>query len=884
MPEVDPNDPFLLCGTTIEGKYKVTSVIGDGGFGVVYRAVHQGFDEPVAVKCLKLPGKLSSKERDLLLAQLRDEGKLLLRLSRASSGIVQALDIGAFTNAEGLWIPYLILEWLEGETLAQYARKRQERGEGPLSVADTAKLLEPAFKALAVAHAQKVAHRDVKPQNLFLAHVGSSRTLKVLDFGIAKVLSDHPTFTQALAATNLGPTAFTPRYGAPEQFNKKRGATGPWTDVFALALIVVELATGKHALEGDDPTELYIASADPSIRPTLRSRGMKAPESVERVLTKALSVEPKHRFADAGEFWQALSAAITEAGAEARTPGAAPGGAAKEGQEMLSTAEFAAERSLEVVTDVRDAGLAKTEAVKLPTLPMTQLPTEGGPKLEPTIPGAPHGVGTGQTRQEAAVESAKTSGPSVSVAPEISSKPAPQSEKPAEVAEEREAAPAATAQVETPQKTARKIDDPMAETPLADRAPRMDQKRPETAASKEPEAAASKKPEAAASKKPEAAASKKPETASKKPETAPPAKAETAAPFGAAKDGESKSSTLWIAGVLGAVVLGGAAIFAMSGDKDQKQPAVTGKPTATSSAAPAVPKPTASAQPTASAVASVQVDAGAAPPTPPEDMIYVPPGVVKLGEGDTAREVTLSKGFFIERNEVTVHAYQACLARRMCSAADHVVIPADAEEVGLENVSPGKEFSDTWSRRCNEPRKALDHPINCVDFSNAESYCRFRGRRLPTEAEWERAARGEAGRPFAWGTDEPDCGRACFDKNGACLVRGESVTTCTAGSYPNDSTPENAYDFSGNVAEWVADGFSPKPEGGVDPKGDPASARRVVRGGSFLDDKDGLRATHRAGVMPGTAHVSIGFRCAMDVEGSPSAPGSAAPTARPKSP
>ncbi|HLM74908.1 MAG TPA: protein kinase, partial [Polyangiaceae bacterium] len=399
MPEVESPDPFQLCGTTIEGKYKVSTVVGDGGFGVVYRAVHQGFDEPVAVKCLKLPGKLSSKERDLLLAQLRDEGKLLLRLSRASSGIVQALDIGAFTNPEGLWVPYLILEWLEGETLAQYARKRQDRREGPLSIADTAKLLEPAFKALAVAHAQKVAHRDVKPQNLFLAQVGSSRTLKVLDFGIAKVLADHPTFTQALAATNLGPTAFTPRYGAPEQFNKKRGATGPWTDVFALALIVVELATGKHALEGDDPTELYIASADPSIRPTLRNRGMKAPEGVERVLTKALSVEPKHRFADAGEFWQALSAAIAEAGAEARTPGGVGGAAANGPQhEMLSTAEFAAEQSLDVVTDNREAGFAKTEIAppKLPTLPMTQLPTEVGPKLAPTIPGAPHAAGLGE--------------------------------------------------------------------------------------------------------------------------------------------------------------------------------------------------------------------------------------------------------------------------------------------------------------------------------------------------------------------------------------------------------------------------------------------------------------------------------------------------------
>src|SRR6185503_11850039 len=129
------------------------------------------------------------------------------------------------------------------------------------SLTEAVKLLEPAARALAVAHQQKIAHRDVKPPNLFVTQSAGQRTVKVLDFGIAKVLTDYPTFTEALAATKMGPTAFTPRYGAPEQFNKQRGATGPWTDVFALALILVELLTGRKALEGDDPTQLYVAAA-----------------------------------------------------------------------------------------------------------------------------------------------------------------------------------------------------------------------------------------------------------------------------------------------------------------------------------------------------------------------------------------------------------------------------------------------------------------------------------------------------------------------------------------------------------------------------------------------------------------------------------------------
>src|SRR5215468_2868177 len=180
MPELDTSlsDPFQLCGTTIEGKYRIASVVGDGGFGVVYRGVHTGFGEPIAVKCLKLPLSLEEKQREGFLEQLRDEGRLLHRLSKATPGIVQALDVGAVTTPAG-WVPYLVLEWLEGDTLADHLAKRQW---APYPLEEAIRLIEPAARALAVAHAMKVAHRDVKPLNLFVTEVGGVRTLKVLDF------------------------------------------------------------------------------------------------------------------------------------------------------------------------------------------------------------------------------------------------------------------------------------------------------------------------------------------------------------------------------------------------------------------------------------------------------------------------------------------------------------------------------------------------------------------------------------------------------------------------------------------------------------------------------------------------------------------------------
>ncbi len=177
--------------------------------------------------------------------------------------------------------------------------------------------------------------------------------------------------------------------------------------------------------------------------------------------------------------------------------------------------------------------------------------------------------------------------------------------------------------------------------------------------------------------------------------------------------------------------------------------------------------------------------------------------------------------------------------------------PAGADAGPAAAASPAvAAYLETWSRRCNAGRDADDHPVNCVDFASADAFCRWEGKRLPTEAEWELAARGPTGRPYAWGDEAPACGRACYDKNGACLERTASVATCAAGMHPADRTPEGVFDLGGDVAEWTSDAA----KGGG----------RVVRGGSFIDDAEALRATRRSVVPPALAHVAIGFRCALD--------------------
>jgi serine/threonine-protein kinase len=297
----------------VAGKFRVDACVAEGGFGVVYRALHMGFNAPVALKCLKLPARLQGAERDRFLEAFLAEGRLLHQLSRSTAGIVQALDVGAAVSPSGAWTPYLALEWLQGAPLDVDLLDRARRGLPGRSLGEAVALLDSAAQALELAHQQGVAHRDLKPGNLFVADVGGRRVCKVVDFGIAKVLADVSSVTRALQETGAAIQAFTPLYGAPEQFDRKYGATGPWTDVFAFALVVVELMTGRPALDGADTTQLFVSSMRPDRRPTPRACGLRVTEAIEQLFARALAVDPKARFPSMGPFWHGLVAEAARA-------------------------------------------------------------------------------------------------------------------------------------------------------------------------------------------------------------------------------------------------------------------------------------------------------------------------------------------------------------------------------------------------------------------------------------------------------------------------------------------------------------------------------------------------------------------------------------------
>lgn len=240
---------------------------------------------------------------------------------------------------------------------------------------------------------------------------------------------------------------------------------------------------------------------------------------------------------------------------------------------------------------------------------------------------------------------------------------------------------------------------------------------------------------------------------------------------------------------------------------------------------------------------------------PPEGMVFIPPGAFEMGSTDAAdeqpiREVTLS-GYFIDITEVTAEAYAACVASAFCPV-------------------PMSTANQQFDEECNDDRKdRLDHPVNCTGFDQAAAYCNWAEKRLPTEAEWERAARWTDARRYPWGdTPAPSCLHAVM--NDGAIGCGDNSTSAVM-TKPAGVSEDGLHDLSGNVWEWVADFYGEyDADETTDPTGPAVGVQRIVRGGGWIQDDPGdFTTTHRHEVDPDLSDAFIGFRCVMELQTSP---------------
>ena len=227
--------------------------------------------------------------------------------------------------------------------------------------------------------------------------------------------------------------------------------------------------------------------------------------------------------------------------------------------------------------------------------------------------------------------------------------------------------------------------------------------------------------------------------------------------------------------------------------------------------------------------------------------------------------------YWIDRDEVTVARYFVCYQRGACPAAEADIVdsPEDREGNGEARVT---RMGCNWGLAGREA-----HPINCVTQPAAKAYCAFAGARLPSELEWEKAARGTAGRRYPWGISPADCGRAHVDAGKIYGTRGCSTRhTAEGGTHPNGESPFGVRDMSGNVWEWVAGTYAAAhyAEASDDrPSSEYSSAFGVLRGGGWGTDDSGTQAktsredasaTNRFRLFKHLTLEGIGFRCATD--------------------
>lgn len=234
---------------------------------------------------------------------------------------------------------------------------------------------------------------------------------------------------------------------------------------------------------------------------------------------------------------------------------------------------------------------------------------------------------------------------------------------------------------------------------------------------------------------------------------------------------------------------------------------------------------------------------------PIEDLlVYVPAGSFYMGSDQDADPLAeedevplhnvLLPGFFIYRNEVSNGLYKQCVAAGVCSNPE------------IFDEGPSTHYDD--------PAYA-EYPVVGVNWDQANAFCSWANSRLPTEAEWEKAARGELGNLYPWGDDSPSCS---LSNMAGCIT--DPPDTDEIGQYPGGDSFYEAGDMSGNVWEWTSDNYLPdyysqSPD--VNPLGPESGDLRVVRGGSYDSNPEDLRAAARMGLDPNEAYNNVGFRC-----------------------
>lgn len=353
-------------GDILAEKYRVDTILGVGGMGVVVSAEHIELRQKVAVKFM-LPAMLDNVEA---VERFLREARAAVRLR--SEHVARVLDVGRLSNNA----PYIIMEFLEGVDLYDLIRKK-----APLSAYEAIDILLQACKAMAEAHTLGIIHRDLKPANLFVAkRPDGSLLIKVLDFGISKLVEEQNGVSNTKTSVALG----SPAYMSPEQMRSAKHVDNR-ADIWSLGAILYQLLSNRMPFEAESPPEMFARVLGDEPTP-LQEIVPDIDIGLADIIHKCLAKDRDERYASVSQFAKALAPYGDEHAAKLadsvanvendhREPDAAPSRAstAEPGQDlspraMAKTAQTVASKPNTITTRSGSAGPIVAESLDLPEI------------------------------------------------------------------------------------------------------------------------------------------------------------------------------------------------------------------------------------------------------------------------------------------------------------------------------------------------------------------------------------------------------------------------------------------------------------------------------------------------------------------------------------
>jgi serine/threonine protein kinase/formylglycine-generating enzyme required for sulfatase activity len=832
------------------GPYRILHQIGEGGMAKVYKAFQANMERYVALKVL--PAHYADEPQ--FAKRFIQEARTIARLEHKN--ILPVYDFGEHNK-----ITYLVMRYLEGGTL------KDVLSQGRLTLHDTLEIMDQVCSALDYAHRQGVIHRDVKPANIMIDAEGAAY---LTDFGIAKVLGKSSDLTATGVAIG------TPAYMAPEQAIGEK--IDGRTDLYALGVVLYEMILGRVPFKADTPMAVLMAHLhDPLPLPSQVEPDIHG--AIENVIIKALAKEPEDRYQSATAMMGALRQAIYEAAPESlettlvnliseirasRDEGPAGGIATEISDPLLLEKleklyidglsaywvkdwERAQSRLNEVISidpNYKDA------AVRLADIEKQHQLVNLHQQAQQAIEGA-----SWESAQRILREILSTA-PNDSDAKEKMALVERQLELASLYAQGEQLFQAGQwraviniferiHQLEKgypdPQNLYAQAQDALAEQDRLEKIKAIYQKGLQAMDKGNWKQAQKLFNQVNAQ---QLGYAETEQLLARVTEEMAQAKL-------AGKEPRFRFKP-WYGLIAVVVILAiGVGIWAIFFSEPEPKPLEAyAMPTSTpgensdSSSTQAeseqiLPEQTEVEQAEAeqsgqeTAITRIIEDDHGVP------MALIPAGPFLMGNIDGPDEekpvhtVTLDN-FYIDQYEVTNSRYAECVNANICNP-------------------PSELGSATRDEYFEDPVYA-DYPVVFVSWHAAQTYCQWRGARLPTEAEWEKAARGGlAGALYPWGDKAPACNR--YAANGANFGDCESGEAQVGSYSPNGY---GLYNMAGNVFEWVANGNYAYPDG------DPEPTVRNFRGGSFSRPAEDLRVAYRDGNTPDLTSFDVGFRCAQD--------------------